>query len=399
MAKKERQKRKHYASYSKLRSWNKPSPDEAAYYVQQLLSSSSIDSNMQRLFERSQYSFFGDAGPYYFQPNTFEYKGAKGRCLEWFVFDTQVTIGSVRLSPAGHWLNLNKPFLSSEDVKVYNKMLSPLFSVFEVSEVNRGRGIRVFDVWDDTSYYIYEKMGSLQIKPGNSLVGRLFPWRDHYTMSGVISVFPKGGFKGLLNSFVQKGGAIERFNALTWEMYFKLNKKIPIDTIESLEELRKKFAPFLALVTNEMITWEQIIAQMQQTENVFDVVDHFMPKITFFTGEEKQIFANYLMRIWNYVPRPSSGGVTPEERAKEIGELEKRLIREMVEYVSSQIFPEKYPTGEKLIAAANDLKEKWLNTPQRELNNKTPLMAIMAERESLGNTSREFEFQIEFRRL
>jgi len=140
--------------------------------------------------------------------------------------------------------------------------------------------------------YIYEKMGSLQLKPGNSLAGRLFPWKDHYIMSGMISMFPKGGFKDLLNSFAQKGSAIEKFNALTWEMYFKFDKKNPVDTIKSLEGLRKKFAPFLALVTNGTITLEQIISQMQQTERVFDVVDHFIPQITFSSGEEKQIFAN-----------------------------------------------------------------------------------------------------------
>jgi len=106
-----------------------------------------------------------------------------------------------------------------------------------------------------------------------------------------------------------------------------------------------------------------------------------------------------MIALCNYIPRPSFGRKSPSEHAKETGQIEKRLTREMFDHVFNQIQPDDYPTAKEAINAANALRDKWLNTPQEKLGGKTPGMTIIAERESLGNSPQEFEIVFDIRKI
>ena len=391
---KKKNKRSFYGAKKDAPYQGKPSS-----YLQNLLTSPSSVPNMRRLFDRSKYSFFGDDHPYYAKSDPYQYQQALGRCLEWFVFDVPVTIMSSTLSPGTHWLNWQRPFLSPEDIKSYQRLLSPVFGMFEILQVDEGHGMQVCDMHNNREYYISEKLGTSQLTKGDSFVGRIFPWEDYYTMSGVISFFPKSGFKSRLNDFSAQYRSIERFNALTWEQYFKLDKTHPIENLKNLSAFRKKLTPLLSLLTSGTMTWNQLMTRIQRAEKPVSLVERLMNEIQFISDEERMLFSKYMIALWNHIPRPSLEGKSPSERAKESGELEQRLTQEMVDYVFSQIQPDDYPTAKEASKAANALKDKWLNTPQEKLGGKTPLMAIIAERESLGNSSQEFEIVFDIKKI
>ncbi len=389
--KKKKTKRGGGSSYGKRK--NNSSASSPSSYLQKLLTSPSLNPNMKRTFKRAKFTFFGDELPYYVESDKFQYQQALCRCLEWFVFDTKVTIDFSELSPAEHWLKNSRDHLSSEEVENYEQLMSPVFGVFEITQIDKGSGIRIYDVQDEREYYIHEKLGTISMVRGGTLIGRIFPWKGDYIMSGAMSFFPKGGFKDLINDFSTQGRSVEKFDALTWEMYFKLNKTEPIEKLKSLNANKKKIIPFLNLLTRGTLTWNSLLNQIKEAEEPFDFIDPLMAEIEFFSSTEKELLTRYLLNLWNYVPRPSF------EEKTETGEIEKCLTKEMVEYVTSRMKPDDYPTREAAIDAAHSIKDEWFNNPQDKLGNKTPLMSIMEERRELGNPSQKLELSFDFRRI
>ncbi len=391
MSKKKKKRRGRNSYYGKRK--NSSPASSPSSYLQKVLTSPSLNPNMKRTFKRAKYTFFGDELPYYVESDKYQYEQALCRCLEWFVFDTKVTIDFSKLSPAEHWLNSSRDHLSSEEIENYEQLMSPIFGVFEISQVDKGSGIRIYDVQDEREYYIYEKLGTISMVKGGTLIGRIFPWKSDYIMSGAMSFFPRGGFKDLINNFSTQGRSIEKFDALIWEMYFKLNKTEPIEKLTSLNTNKKKVLPFLNLLTNGTLTWNSLLKQIKEAEGPFDFIDPLMTEIKFFSSTEKELLTKYLLNLWNYVPHPSFNGKT------EAGEIEKRLTMEMVEYVTSRIKPDDYPTREAAIDAAHSIKDEWFNNPQDKLGKKTPLISIMEERKALGNPSQKLELSFDFRRV
>ncbi|MFX0135556.1 MAG: hypothetical protein ACFFDN_18065 [Candidatus Hodarchaeota archaeon] len=77
------------------------------------------------------------------------------------------------------------------------------------------------------------------------------------------------------------------------------------------------------------------MTRIQQADQPPTFVEQLMNDFQFISDEEKLLFSKYMIALWNHVPRPSLGGKSPSERDKATGEIEKRLTREMLDYIFS----------------------------------------------------------------
>ncbi len=85
-------------------------------------------------------------------------------------------------------------------------------------------------------------------------------------------------------------------------------------------------------------------------------------------------------------PRDEFQGKSPQEIGhQEVGPQEGELSQDLMNYVLSKIIPSEFPLQSELDKAIKICQDKWLHQPQVELNNKTPLEAILEERKKLSN--------------
>lgn len=110
-----------------------------------------------------------------------------GRCLEWFVFD--YIIPELDATPAQHWLDLNAPTLSQEQLADVRACLDFVLSLFEVTDIQPGRGFTALDLLrPGHSYQVREHLISNEISTGQLLLGRLFPHRGSFALSGMAAL-------------------------------------------------------------------------------------------------------------------------------------------------------------------------------------------------------------------
>lgn len=105
-----------------------------------------------------------------------------------------------------------------------------------------------------------------------------------------------------------------------------------------------------------------------------------------------------LTDLWNNYLRKELGGKTPNEKFS-IGPKEKDIIRKFLENAQENINPEEYDSIEEVENEIKKFQEKWTQKPQKELGGKTPMEIILEEREKLGNTNKDWRFEVKLSKI
>jgi len=135
---------------------------------------------------RAQFTFFLGAEP----AESAGYEGqleAVGRCLEWFVFD--YVIPDLDATPAQHWLATHAAELSPQDHADAADCLRFVLGLFEIDRIHPDRGFDAIDLLrPPLAYSVREHLVTRELQPGQLLLGRLFPHRSAYALSGMAAL-------------------------------------------------------------------------------------------------------------------------------------------------------------------------------------------------------------------
>jgi len=150
-----------------------------------IMSESILADEVSRYRRRALYTFFCGEGP----SEWGDYEGqleAVGRCLEWFVFDYRM--GSAGLTPAEQWLGRWGPDLDEQTSTDAQDCLDFMLGLFEIVKVRSSEGFWVYDLLRGQEYCVSDEVLSGETQEGQLLIGRLFPHRQSYALSGMATL-------------------------------------------------------------------------------------------------------------------------------------------------------------------------------------------------------------------
>jgi len=77
--------------------------------------------------------------------------------------------------------------LSREDLKVYEALRQSVYGLFEVIDVERNVGLRIEGITTRRSFFVHEKLGTHDVKPGHTIFARVAHIGDHDELVGANS--------------------------------------------------------------------------------------------------------------------------------------------------------------------------------------------------------------------
>ncbi len=306
-----------------------------------------------------------------------------------FVFDYVMPDGVT--NPFEYFLD--NADLSPHVREIYEKFSEQVFSVFEVLEVYRNEGLRLKDLTCGKEYRVTEKALTHHAVPGYVLFCRLAPFKSDFIITTPSpGVYPQNAGYAIKRAFDRVIFSPEK--PITWFDIMKVLKPKEKDAPEDkpLDEIKKLFTEKLDElgINIDLRTLSKRINESTDPREAF-------PEIYEFDYSSKEDFAKIhelLILLWNKHPRKQFGGKSPDEISL-IGPREKMLILDLIRDAQMKINPDDYGSAEDVKDAINKFADEWANTPQKELDGKTPMDAVLEERELLGNPNKEFNTQIE----
>ncbi|MBN1844082.1 MAG: hypothetical protein JW810_00240 [Sedimentisphaerales bacterium] len=147
------------------------------------------DPHVSRYRRRAQFVFFcgqepADLGGYEGQLEVV------GRCLEWFVFD--YAIAELEATPAEYWYLQHAETLSESQRRDVSDCLQFVLGLFEVAQVRPEEGFLAVDLLRPAKRYaVRERLISTEMEEGHLLLGRLFPHRGGFVLSGMAALMDR----------------------------------------------------------------------------------------------------------------------------------------------------------------------------------------------------------------
>ncbi|MDP8290253.1 MAG: hypothetical protein P9M02_04745 [Candidatus Susulua stagnicola] len=316
-------------------------------------------------------------------------EGEKKRILfDWFIFDCK----SDALSK-----NLLRYFLDNEPLDekikaIYRGFLSNAYSVFEVKALRIGKEAIINDLTNGKEYNVKDTTFTKNIQKGEIVLLRVLPIHGYYILTGIGHVFP------------------EKTASMT-KLFFKSHKTPqgksslnPLDICKMFfaQEQREKLPPeerlklFCREADLEPKYIEQMINKLEKRAKIkgrnSDIIKDVFNKIKPFPEFNSQELSQAFIDLWNSF-------IAKNDPSSIIGPTENVLIHACMGYMQSKVNPDNYKDIKKLEAKADKVNDEWLNSPKEELGGKTPVEAILEERQNLGNPCKKVGFLAEFNKL
>jgi len=223
---------------------------------------------------------------------------------------------------------------NQQDQQIFLGFKGNIFSGFTITKVEVGSYFMAQDLATGKEYKVRENQATNRLKEGDYIVGRIVPYETDNALSNLNLSYPKE------SAYLLK----------------RLWKSTPSD-------IAREFTPLII---------------------------------------EKEIFQKYYQSInkkeknlQSLSPGDEFQGKSPQEIGhQEVGPQERELSQDLMNYVLSKIKPSEFPLQSELDKAIKICQDKWLHQPQVELNNKTPLEAILGERKKLSNPRKDFSLSV-----
>lgn len=306
--------------------------------------------------------------------------------MDAFIFDYKLPNGK---TPFRYFLDNAK--LSPNDRSTYENFENNIFSIFEALEVYRGQGIKLQDLLWNKQYFVREKKGTYQLKPGCILFCRVVLFKSYFI---ILSPAPevlqqeagysiKRGLKHMCSDLQKKGMNAFDILSVMWGSE---------DELENLDEIKKALKKKLKSLGIK-IDFRGLNRRINEN---WDIMKAF-PEIYGFDFPSNDDFKktmNLLGLLWNKYPRKEFEG-NSLEKASPMGLKERSLVLDLLEEIRANINPADYSSKEEAEEAMDKFRDKWFKTPQKELDGRTPGDVILQERREQGNPRKDFTFRVE----
>lgn len=230
---------------------------------------------------------------------------AVGRCLEWFVFDYR--IAELDQTPAEHWFELNEEHFTPDDHLLAHRCLEFILGLFEVMHVEPHQGLWLTDLLREQPTYVRESHLSAEVREGQLLLGRLFPFQDIYCLSGMATVMPQEAtddVKRLLSQMsTDRYSLIEGLDGIELENLFGRTLS-QIDRCEDLGLLHERMSQFLATVGPAEMSFSTYLDRINRSADAFDVVSRLEAAIPITCPHELALITSLVTATWFATHKP-----------------------------------------------------------------------------------------------
>ncbi|MFQ5885446.1 MAG: tetratricopeptide repeat protein [Thermoplasmata archaeon] len=306
--------------------------------------------------------------------------------LDAFIFDHELSDGK---KPFANFLE--KADISPKKYSAYRDLEDNVFSMFEVLEVYRGQGLKLQDLVWNKRYFVREKKGTYQMEPGNILFCRVAQFRSyHVIITPIPMALPQDAGYYIkrklrhVRSNLQKEG-MNAFDVLN--VVFKPEAKP--ESLDDIKNALKRKLNSLGLRLDFRGLNRRINERNDVTEAFPEIYEFDFP-----SNDDFEETMGLLRLLWNKYPRREFGGKSPGEIFP-VGPKERSLVSDLLDETLRNIDPEDYSSEEEAEGAMDRFRDKWLKTPQNELDGRCPAEVILQERREKGNPRRDFAYGIQ----
>lgn len=312
--------------------------------------------------------------------------------LDAFIFD--FTLSKKRMSPFIYFLyNAN---LSPRFREIYTDFTRNTLAFFEVIDVESNHQEMVFkNIVTNKLYAMRMDNNASELFIGDLVLSRVAPFKD-----GFVSLTPLSQCYYTDLAFMLKE-TLYRFPADRRRGYISgfdlldiiCNKKKLPDTLEGVKKTLKKKLTDIG-VDIDFRTLNKRINNHNTPEEAFPEIYTF----DFLTNRDHMDTMQLVQLLWERHPRQDLNNSTLAE-VYPIGPKEEALTDAFYPLVKNIVDPKDYASIEQAQTAADRFREKWLDTPHKMLNGKTPRQEILLERKQKNNPSTTIDLDTKIVRI
>jgi hypothetical protein len=287
---------------------------------------------------------------------------------------------------------------NQQDQQIFLGFKGNVFSGFTVTGVEVGSYFMAQDLATGKKYKVRENQATHKLKEGDYIVGRIVPYETDNALSNLNLSYPKESayllkrlWKSTPSDIVRELTPLIIEKEIFQKHYQSINKKE-----KNLPSVEKKLKNLLKeYLGKKAPSIKNLRKKINRVTDPLPLIKELAERINFSSQKELSEFHELFMDFWNLSPRDEFQGKSPQEIShQEVGPQERELSQDLMNYVLSKIKPSEFPLKSELDKAIKICQDKWLHQPQVELNNKTPLEAILEERKKLGNPRKDFSLSV-----
>jgi len=315
--------------------------------------------------------------------------------FDWFVFGHRLK--PFDKTPLEYFIDLNKD-VPPEEKRIYENFKNNIYSIFEVKTLKTGKQMVLIDLTTQKEYWIWEKTATQHLQKGQCIFTRILPYEDHYILTGMVHAFPKDAtyamrlaYKRMRENKVDMKITPKQIAVIIHD--FQTKEKIKdLD----LDKVQERLTEKLEEVGLADVTPAYIIERFNQNIEPVQVFKEIAEKAIFPEDEDAHELLELLAALWNKFPHKAMGHISPEEKDRDYprGPQELSLIHELMYHLHNEISLDNYSNKEELDRTLAEVQERWLNTPNPELDGKTPRELIFEERKRMDNPRKEIGLSI-----
>lgn len=222
-----------------------------------------------------------------------------GRCLEWFVFD--YIVPELETTPAQHWYDLYAEDLTAQERQDARDCLKFVLGLFEVQEVESEVGFLAGDLLrPPLQHHVREQLLTREIKAGQLLLGRLFPHRESFVLSGM-SVVMSHGATEQIKQLIRQGrikpaAMLEHIDGIELENCFESSFREVRHL--SRDVLEKRLQCYIEQVCPDLVAWTQFQKMMAQAQDPLTMAAEFAEQMEICGRHEMDLIFNMVITLW-----------------------------------------------------------------------------------------------------
>ena len=265
--------------------------------VEKIMAESIRDPEVSIHRPRAQFTFFCGDEPENVAGQEFQLE-VVGRCLEWFVFDYKIP--DLCQTPAQYWFANNSRRLSKEARQDAANCLDFVLSIFEITEVDDISGFVAVDLLrNGRAYYVDEHIINDQLKPGQMLLGRLFPHHQNYSLSGMATIMDSQAcsqVRGMIKSGkLRPDNLVQDLDGIELENLYG-RSLMGLDKLDS-KKLEARIKRYLN-VSQSKVGYAELVDLLSNAKDPIDGAVTFCRMTEIECRHEIELMIAYLMALW-----------------------------------------------------------------------------------------------------
>ena len=258
---------------------------------------------------------------------------------------------------------------------------------FQVCGVRLLESLTLRDLVTNTVYEVSERSGTMGTEIGDVIFARMLPYGKGHILAAGYGKFAKEDAEAMVYMYDRLRPTKNLRPLTAHDMVALLFVSAPTVAVKRWKAL-SALDDFLKLKHYAARSATEIAEEFQRLHRPDSLIQGLLKDVHVASQREAQQFLALLMDVWN------AFCAKPQERGVGAGPLEHTLVNDMLHALHTQNKRQRFVDAETAKRSGERQRERYLHTPQQQLDGKTPWEAIMEERTRLGHPDTSFGYDL-----